>query len=100
MLQTLILNAKKPGHSYFFSHMKTETGSNREIELVSIIPIADNCCCSDVSMDMDCCGNKQIVLIDTNEYLDKFTTVAGLRIDHHNLFGTFVTPGLHILLHL
>jgi outer membrane receptor for ferrienterochelin and colicins len=27
---------------------------------------------------------------------DEFAVVAGLRIDRHNLFGTFVTPRLHI----
>ncbi len=27
---------------------------------------------------------------------DKFSMVAGLRIDHHNHFGSFVTPRLHI----
>ena len=32
----------------------------------------------------------------TYNHLDRFTTVAGLRIDHHNLFGTFVTPRLHV----
>jgi outer membrane receptor protein involved in Fe transport len=32
----------------------------------------------------------------TYTHLDKFTAVAGLRIDHHNLFGTFVTPRLHV----
>lgn len=29
-------------------------------------------------------------------YLTKFNVVAGLRADYHNLFGTFVTPRLHI----
>lgn len=29
-------------------------------------------------------------------YLTKFNVVAGLRADHHNLFGAFVTPRLHI----
>ncbi len=29
-------------------------------------------------------------------YLTKLNIVAGLRVDHHNLFGTFVTPRLHI----
>ncbi|MGF7229882.1 TonB-dependent receptor [Arachidicoccus sp.] len=29
-------------------------------------------------------------------YLTKLNVVAGLRVDHHNLFGTFVTPRLHI----
>jgi outer membrane receptor for ferrienterochelin and colicin len=32
----------------------------------------------------------------TYNYLDKFTAVAGLRIDHHNQYGTFMTPRLHI----
>ena len=32
----------------------------------------------------------------TYNHLDRFTAVAGLRIDHHNLFGTFVTPRLHV----
>ncbi len=27
---------------------------------------------------------------------DKFTLIAGLRVDHHNTFGTFVTPRLHV----
>lgn len=26
---------------------------------------------------------------------DKFSLIAGARVDHHNLFGTFVTPRLH-----
>jgi len=29
-------------------------------------------------------------------YRKKFNVVAGLRVDHHNLFGTFVTPRLHL----
>lgn len=29
-------------------------------------------------------------------YLTKFNVVAGLRADHHNLFGTFLTPRLHL----
>jgi outer membrane receptor for ferrienterochelin and colicins len=32
----------------------------------------------------------------TYNYLDKFTLVSGLRIDAHNLFGTFVTPRVHM----
>jgi outer membrane receptor for ferrienterochelin and colicin len=32
----------------------------------------------------------------TFNHLDKLTTVAGIRIDHHNQFGTFVTPRLHM----
>jgi len=32
----------------------------------------------------------------TYNYLDKFTAVAGWRIDHHNQYGTFMTPRLHI----
>lgn len=28
--------------------------------------------------------------------LDNFSLVAGLRLDHHNLLGTFVTPRLHV----
>lgn len=31
----------------------------------------------------------------TYEYLDKVTLIAGLRADHNNLFGTFLTPRLH-----
>ena len=27
---------------------------------------------------------------------EKFTAVAGLRVDHHNIFGLFVTPRLHL----
>ena len=27
---------------------------------------------------------------------DKFTLIAGLRVDHHNKFGTFFTPRMHI----
>lgn len=26
---------------------------------------------------------------------ERITTIAGLRVDHHNLFGTFVTPRIH-----
>jgi outer membrane receptor for ferrienterochelin and colicins len=29
-------------------------------------------------------------------YLEKFNLVAGLRADYHNLFGTFLTPRLHV----
>ncbi|WP_162902733.1 TonB-dependent receptor [Taibaiella koreensis] len=29
-------------------------------------------------------------------YLNRFGLVAGLRADHHNIFGTFVTPRLHV----
>ena len=32
----------------------------------------------------------------TYTYLTRFTAVAGLRVDHHNLFGTFATPRLHL----
>lgn len=32
----------------------------------------------------------------TYNYLDKLNIVAGLRGDHHNLFGNFLTPRLHI----
>ena len=32
----------------------------------------------------------------TYEYLDKFTLVAGLRGDYHNLFGAFATPRMHL----
>jgi len=32
----------------------------------------------------------------TFNHLDNFTTVAGIRVDHHNQFGTFVTPRLHM----
>lgn len=28
--------------------------------------------------------------------LDKFNAMAGLRIDHHNIYGTFMTPRLHL----
>lgn len=31
----------------------------------------------------------------TYHALDKFTVIAGLRVDHHNLFGTLFTPRLH-----
>jgi outer membrane receptor for ferrienterochelin and colicins len=31
----------------------------------------------------------------TYDYLDKVSVIAGLRADHHNLFGTIVTPRLH-----
>jgi len=31
----------------------------------------------------------------TFNHLEKFTLVAGLRADYHNLFGAFVTPRLH-----
>ncbi len=32
----------------------------------------------------------------TYSYLEKFNAVAGVRADHHNHFGSFVTPRLHI----
>ncbi len=32
----------------------------------------------------------------TFNHLDMFTAVAGLRVDYHNNFGTFVTPRLHL----
>jgi outer membrane receptor for ferrienterochelin and colicin len=32
----------------------------------------------------------------TYTHTDKFTVVAGLRADHNNLFGFFVTPRIHI----
>lgn len=32
----------------------------------------------------------------TYSYLETFGAVAGLRADHHNLYGAFVTPRLHI----
>ncbi len=32
----------------------------------------------------------------TFNHLEKFTAVAGLRLDHHNLFGEFITPRLHL----
>jgi outer membrane cobalamin receptor/copper chaperone CopZ len=32
----------------------------------------------------------------TYTYNDKFTAVAGLRADHNNLFGFFLTPRLHL----
>lgn len=32
----------------------------------------------------------------TYSYFDKLGVVAGLRLDHHNLYGTFVTPRLHL----
>lgn len=32
----------------------------------------------------------------TYNYLSKLNVVAGLRGDHHNLFGSFLTPRLHI----
>lgn len=32
----------------------------------------------------------------TYTYLETFSLVAGLRADHHNIFGAFVTPRLHL----
>lgn len=32
----------------------------------------------------------------TYSWLDRFNLVAGLRADHHNLFGLFLTPRLHL----
>ena len=32
-----------------------------EIESISIIPVANNCCCGDTSMDMGCCGNETMI---------------------------------------
>ena len=32
----------------------------------------------------------------TYTFLEKFGAVAGIRVDNHNLFGTFVTPRLHL----
>jgi len=32
----------------------------------------------------------------TYNHLEKFTLVAGLRADYHNLFGAFATPRLHL----
>jgi hypothetical protein len=32
-----------------------------KIESVSIIPVADNCCCDDTGMDMGCCGNETMI---------------------------------------
>ena len=32
-----------------------------EIESVSVIPIADNCCCGDNNVDMGCCGNELLI---------------------------------------
>lgn len=32
----------------------------------------------------------------TYSYLNQFSAVAGVRVDHHNLFGAFVTPRLHL----
>ena len=29
-------------------------------------------------------------------FLDKFSAMAGLRLDHHNYYGTFLTPRLHL----
>jgi len=34
----------------------------------------------------------------TFNHLDMFTVVAGLRVDRHNNYGTFVTPRLHLRL--
>jgi outer membrane receptor for ferrienterochelin and colicins len=31
----------------------------------------------------------------TYDYLDKISIIAGVRVDHHNLFGTFFTPRIH-----
>lgn len=34
----------------------------------------------------------------TGMFFDKkFTFMAGLRYDHHNLYGNFVTPRLHLM---
>ncbi|MFC2124924.1 TonB-dependent receptor domain-containing protein [Bacteroidota bacterium] len=32
----------------------------------------------------------------TYTFLDKFGAVSGIRVDNHNLFGTFITPRLHL----
>jgi len=32
----------------------------------------------------------------TYNHLDRFTAVAGIRADYHNLFGAFVSPRLHL----
>lgn len=32
----------------------------------------------------------------TYNHMDRFTAVAGIRADYHNLFGAFVTPRLHV----
>jgi outer membrane cobalamin receptor len=32
----------------------------------------------------------------TYNHMDRFTAVAGIRVDHHNLYGTFATPRLHL----
>jgi len=32
-----------------------------EIESVSIIPVADNCCCGENGVDMGCCGNETMI---------------------------------------
>ncbi|WP_422360546.1 TonB-dependent receptor [Reichenbachiella sp.] len=29
-------------------------------------------------------------------FLDKFNAMAGFRVDHHNLYGTFMTPRVHL----
>ncbi|WP_420582585.1 TonB-dependent receptor [Reichenbachiella sp.] len=29
-------------------------------------------------------------------FLDKFNAMAGIRVDHHNLYGTFMTPRVHL----
>lgn len=31
----------------------------------------------------------------TFNYLDKISVIAGMRVDHHNLFGAIITPRLH-----
>lgn len=36
----------------------------------------------------------------TYNYLDKISVIAGVRVDHHNLFGTFFTPRLHTRINL
>ncbi|HEY0654185.1 MAG TPA: TonB-dependent receptor [Chryseosolibacter sp.] len=33
----------------------------------------------------------------TYDYVDKISIIAGARVDHHNLFGTIVTPRIHTL---
>ncbi len=37
-----------------------------------------------------------IFIEHTYNYLDKLTLVSGLRVDNHNLFGTFFTPRIHL----
>ncbi len=54
----------------------------------------------DESLDLDAYNRIERVPGVFTEYTytpnDNFSLVAGMRVDHDNLFGTFVTPRLHI----